>query len=69
MEQREWDSMEARILEAEEALALAQSNTQDPSISANAAKLQEACLATETAQTVVDRLYARWTELEAKLKD
>lgn len=69
MEQREWDSMEARILEAEEILALAQAHTQDPSISANAAKLQEACLAAETAQTLVDRLYARWTELEAKLKD
>jgi ATP-binding cassette subfamily F protein uup len=69
MEQREWDSMEARILEAEESLAVAQAHTQDPAISANAAKLQEACLAAETAQTLVDRLYARWTELEAKLKD
>jgi ATP-binding cassette subfamily F protein uup len=69
MEQREWDSMEARILEAEEILAVAQAHTQDPGISANAANLQEACLAAETAQTVVDRLYARWTELEAKLKD
>lgn len=69
MEQREWDSMEAQILEAEEKLALAQAHTQDPGISANAAKLQEACMAAETAQTEVDRLYARWAELEAKLKD
>jgi ATP-binding cassette subfamily F protein uup len=69
MEQREWDSMEAQILEAEETLALAQAHTQDSGISANAAKLQEACMAAETAQTAVDRLYARWAELEAKLKD
>jgi len=69
MEQREWDSMEARILEAEEALALAQAKTQDPSISADSAKLQEACMAADSAQVMVERLYARWTELEAKLKD
>jgi ATP-binding cassette subfamily F protein uup len=61
--------MEARILEAEEALALAQAKTQDPSISADSAKLQEACMAADAAQVMVERLYARWTELEAKLKD
>jgi ATP-binding cassette subfamily F protein uup len=69
MEQREWDSMETQILEAEETLHLAQAKTQDPGISSSAAKLQEACMAADTAQATVDRLYARWAELEAKLKD
>jgi ATP-binding cassette subfamily F protein uup len=69
MEQREWDSMEARILEAEESLSAAQAKAQDPGISSSAVKLQDACLAADKAQAEVDRLYARWAELEAKLKD
>jgi ATP-binding cassette subfamily F protein uup len=69
MEQREWDSMEAKILEAEESLSAAQAKAQDPGISSSAVKLQDACLAAEKAQAEVDRLYARWAELEAKLKD
>jgi ATP-binding cassette subfamily F protein uup len=68
MEQREWESMEVQILEAEDALALAQANAQDPAISSSAVKLQEACLAADKAQANVDKLYARWAELEAKLK-
>lgn len=69
MEQREWDSMEAKILEAEESLAAAQAKAQDPGISSSAVKLQDACLAADKAQADVDRLYARWAELEGKLKD
>jgi ATP-binding cassette subfamily F protein uup len=68
MEQREWDSMEVKILEAEEALEAAQANAQDPAISSSAVKLQEACLTADKAQANVDKLYARWAELEAKLK-
>lgn len=69
MEQREWDSMEAQILAAEETLSLAQAKAQDPEISLSAVKLQEACLAADKAQAAVEKLYARWAELEAKLKD
>ena len=69
MEQREWDAMETNILEAEETLAAAQSKAQDPAISASAMKLQEACKAVDLAQSNVNQLYARWAELEAKLKD
>ena len=68
-EQREWDAMESNIMEAEKALSLAQTNAQNPTISANSVKLQEACRTVETAQANVDRLYARWAELESKLKD
>jgi ABC transport system ATP-binding/permease protein len=67
MEQREWDGMEAKILEAEKALAAAQAKAQDPEISSSAIKLQEACMAADLAQAAVDKLYARWAELEAKL--
>lgn len=69
MEQREWDAMESNILEAEGSLASAQSHAQDPAIASNSLKLQDACLAVENAQAKVDRLYARWAELEAKVKD
>jgi ATP-binding cassette subfamily F protein uup len=69
MEQREWDAMENNILVAEATLAAARAKTQDPSIASSAAALQEACIAAETAQEKVDTLYARWAELEAKLKD
>jgi len=69
MEQREWDAMEANILNAEAALAAAQTNTQDPTIASSAMQLQEACKAVDAAQAQVDKLYARWAELEAKLKD
>jgi ATP-binding cassette subfamily F protein uup len=68
-EQREWDAMESNIMEAEKALSLAQTNAQHPTISANSVKLQEAFRTVETAQASVDRLYARWAELESKLKD
>lgn len=69
MEQREWDAMETNILEAEETLAAAKSKAQDPAISVSAMKLQEACKAVDLAQSRVNQLYARWAELEAKLKD
>jgi ABC transport system ATP-binding/permease protein len=69
LEQREWDSMESEILRAETTLSLAQEKTHDPSIASSSVKLQDACKAVELAQSNVDRLYARWAELEAKLKD
>jgi ATP-binding cassette subfamily F protein uup len=69
MEQREWDQMELSIMNAEEALASAQQTAADPSIASSSMRLQEACLAVDAAQNKVDTLYARWAELEAKLKE
>ena len=69
MEQREWDAMESNIMNAESALALAQSKAHDPALSSNSVKLQEACRDVELAQSHIDKLYARWAELESKLKD
>ncbi len=66
LEQREWEGMEAKILEAEEALAASQAAVEDPVVATDAAALRERCAALETARSEVERLYARWAELEAK---
>lgn len=65
-EQLEYNGLEEKIMAAEEELSAAQEALNDPSISANAKKLQEACAVVEAAQQNVDKLYARWEELEAK---
>ena len=64
LEQREWAGMEERILAAEAVLAEARSSAQDPLIATDAVRLQERHAALENAQLEVDRLYARWAELE-----
>ena len=65
-EQRELETIEARILDAEAALESARARADDPAIATNAAELQARALAVEGAQGEVDRLYARWAELEEK---
>lgn len=65
-ERREWEQMEAIILAAEQALEACHAAAHDPSIAANAAVLQQRYEALRSAQEQVDRLYARWAELEEK---
>jgi ATP-binding cassette subfamily F protein uup len=65
-EQREWDAIEGHILEAEQRVADCQAALQDPDVSSDASALQERCVALETAQVNVERLYARWAELDEK---
>jgi ATP-binding cassette subfamily F protein uup len=65
-EQREWAQMERAILEAEAGLEACRAAADDPAIAAEAAALHERYTALQTAQEQVDRLYARWAELEAK---
>jgi ABC transport system ATP-binding/permease protein len=67
LEQREFDAMEATVLAAEERLADAKLGVEDPSIATDAMALQERYAQLSAAQAEVDRLYARWAELEAKL--
>jgi ATP-binding cassette subfamily F protein uup len=67
LDQREWDSMEPRILEAEEALAACELAAADPAIASDHVALTERSAALEAARAKVERLYARWAELEAKL--
>jgi ATP-binding cassette subfamily F protein uup len=66
LEQREWEGMEGRVLEAEARMAEARTCAEDPSIATDATALQERMHAFEQAQREVDRLYERWAELEAK---
>jgi ATP-binding cassette subfamily F protein uup len=65
-EQREWEGMEASILAAEEALAGCQEAAHDPTIATDAGELAARWRDVEEAQTTIDRLYARWAELDAK---
>jgi ATP-binding cassette subfamily F protein uup len=67
LEQREFDSMETTVLEAEERLSEAKQRAEDPAIAADANALQQRYAELTAAQAGVDRLYARWAELEAKL--
>ena len=68
MDQREYDRLEGEIEKAEAELASAHNSLEDPSLITDAAKLLEATTRAEAAQALVDRLYSRWEELEAKLR-
>jgi ATP-binding cassette subfamily F protein uup len=68
LEQREWDAMEARILGAESRLDECRTAAAEPAISADYAAVQRRLDALAAAQAEVDGLYARWAELEAKLR-
>jgi len=67
IEQREYDQIEQRIAEAEAQLAAAQAALQAPETVSDPAKLAACWEAVRAAQEQVDRLYARWAELEEKL--
>jgi ATP-binding cassette subfamily F protein uup len=66
MEQREWEQMENKIMEAEEALEVAQKEMGDPAVLADRDRLNQCCQKVHDAQEVVQKLYARWEQLEAK---
>jgi len=68
LEKREWEAMEEQILVAEEALAAAKAGVDDPAVATDSQKLAERCRELEAAQAEVERLYARWAELEEKQK-
>jgi ATP-binding cassette subfamily F protein uup len=65
-EQREWDTMETTVHAAEERLDAARVAVEDPAIATDATILQQRVTALDVAQDAVDRLYARWAELEGK---
>jgi ATP-binding cassette subfamily F protein uup len=66
LEQREWDGMEAAILDAERVVQARQQEAEDPAIASDPSRLQDRYAALEAARAEVNRLYARWAELEAK---
>jgi ATP-binding cassette subfamily F protein uup len=67
LEQREFDAMEATVLTAEARLEEAKRRAEDPLIATDAAALEQRYAELDAARAEVDRLYARWAELEAKL--
>ncbi|MCB9639993.1 MAG: ABC-F family ATP-binding cassette domain-containing protein [Myxococcales bacterium] len=66
MEQKEFEQMEEKIMMAEEHLEACHERLQDPKVASDPVKIQESYKEMETAQKEVERLYARWGELEAK---
>lgn len=67
LEQREWDAMEARIMVAEERLRAAETALHAPETVSDPARIQTCYAEMGHAQAEVDKLYARWAELEAKI--
>ena len=65
-EQRELEQMESAILEAETRVEELQARVADPTVLADHVKSREAFEQLATAQHEVDRLYARWAELDAR---
>jgi ATP-binding cassette subfamily F protein uup len=61
---REAGRMEKRITEAEAVLAGRRAALEDPAIASDAPRLHSAYAEMEAAQSAVDALYARWSELE-----
>ncbi len=68
-DQREWEQMEARILEAERRLEDCRQAAADPAVASDHKALHERVEALAAAQATVEQLYARWAELEAKVKE
>jgi ABC transport system ATP-binding/permease protein len=65
-EERELESMEQRIAEAEQLLHERQAALQDTAIMSDGPRLHSASLLLDEARKAVDELYARWAELEKK---
>ena len=65
-EQRELEGMEAAIHAAEAEVETLQARTTDPAVLADHVKLHEAYEKLSAAQHHVEKLYARWAELDAK---
>jgi ATP-binding cassette subfamily F protein uup len=65
LEQREWDAMEARILEAEQELAARHRELE--AAASDAERVTEAYEKVQDAQRRIEELYARWAQLEAKI--
>jgi ATP-binding cassette subfamily F protein uup len=66
LEAREYDAIEQRVAEAEVVLQEKRVQLEDPEIVSDGPRLVSAHTQLEAAQETVDRLYARWAELEKK---
>ena len=64
-EQKEWETIEVAIADAESRLAELQEEANDPGLATDHVKAAAAYAAMGKAQSEVERLYMRWAELEA----
>ena len=65
-ETRELESIEQRIAEAEKELHARQAALQDSAIVSDGVRLHSASVELDEARKIVDKLYARWAELDHK---
>ncbi len=65
-EQREYDGMEARILQVEGECAACRATMDDPTVASNHLRLQETLEVLQGAEQKLEQLYTRWEELEDK---
>jgi len=63
--QREWETIEVDITSAEAKAVALEAELQSPAIASNAARIMALADDAASARAEVDRLYARWAELEA----
>ena len=66
LEAREWEQMEARILEAETEMESIRAEMQSPEVVSDGPRLHTCYERLQSAEAAVQALYARWAELEAK---
>lgn len=66
LEQREWDGMEERILEAEGRREEALAAVEDPAVATDAVELQRRADDLAAADAEIEALMTRWAELEEK---
>ncbi len=66
LEAREWEAMEATILEAESNLEAARAEIQSPEVVNDGGRLRESYAKLQAAEARVAELYERWAELEGK---
>ena len=66
LEAREWEQMEARILEAEGELEALHAEMHAPDVVSDGLRLHACYQKVQAAEARVAELYARWAELEAK---
>jgi ATP-binding cassette subfamily F protein uup len=63
-QQREWDTIESKIAEAETKAKGLEAELLSPAIASNAARIMALADEVTAAQAEVERLFARWAELE-----
>jgi ABC transport system ATP-binding/permease protein len=66
-EQREYDGLEARMMDAEERLKAKQAEAERPEVVTDHVRVQQVYAELHAIEQEVEQLYARWAELEAKL--